>query len=374
MPLNDSDTIYADIRDLSIERLGGYLQDKAIAIKQKYATFRDNKDASIAEIHDFVKRLPSLTKEYKALYQHINIAELLKKTTDSPAFREQWQGERGMLEGESYLDAIEELICADVERQHLYKALRLLCLQSLTAGGVRSNRYDALRRLLVQTYGYDTLFLLASLEKAALLKRRELLTLDAAPVWQGICRQLKLVTEGDEDPAAIRNSIAYVTAGYAPLSARLVENLGRAAGWRGMSDVLRLLPGPMLDFTQGSRPEELADALRRSADSSAHLHSQVADMDAGGIMGAGQADRDGDDGDGSSSSGGSGHGSKKGKKVLLLLMVGGLSFLEVAALRHLSRDPRYPFHIVMASTKLCNGSQLLQSAGGVLPPSLLPQQ
>ena len=77
--LNNNDVIYSEIRNLSIERLGGYLQEKAIHIRERYTTFRDNKDASITEIHDFVKKIPKLTKEYKSLNQHINIAEMLKQ-------------------------------------------------------------------------------------------------------------------------------------------------------------------------------------------------------------------------------------------------------------------------------------------------------
>ena len=76
----------------------------------------ENKDASISEIHGFVKKIPQLTQEYKSLNRHINIAELVKQTTDSVEFREQWQGERGMLEGESYLDQIEDIISADTDR------------------------------------------------------------------------------------------------------------------------------------------------------------------------------------------------------------------------------------------------------------------
>lgn len=82
--------------------------------------------------------------------QHINIAELLKTTTDGRDFRELWQGERGMLEGEAYLDQVEDAICADTDRSLFYKTLRLLCLQSLTAGGIRSNRYDSLKRQIIQ--------------------------------------------------------------------------------------------------------------------------------------------------------------------------------------------------------------------------------
>ena len=51
-------------------------------ITHRYTTFRDNKEASITEIHDFVKKIPKLTMEYKSLNQHINIAEMLKQRTN----------------------------------------------------------------------------------------------------------------------------------------------------------------------------------------------------------------------------------------------------------------------------------------------------
>lgn len=165
--LNNNDSVYAEIRDLSIERLGAFLQERAIHIRQRYTTFKENKDAPLAVIHDFVKKLPRLQKDFKSLNQHINIAELVKTRTDSRAFRDQWQGERGMLEGENYLDAIEEMIYADsAERTELFRILRLLCMQSVTAGGIRSNRYDVIRKAIGQTYGLQHLFTLSNLERA----------------------------------------------------------------------------------------------------------------------------------------------------------------------------------------------------------------
>jgi biopolymer transport protein ExbD len=164
--LDSSDSIYSEIRDLSIERLGGYLQERAIGVRQRYAAFRENKDASISEIHDFVKKIPQLTKEYKSLNQHINIAELVKQLTDSREFRERWQGERGLLEGEGFLDQLEDLISVDVEGKNKMKNLRLLCLQSVTAGGVRSGKYDSIRRQLIQAYGYEMLYTINNLERA----------------------------------------------------------------------------------------------------------------------------------------------------------------------------------------------------------------
>lgn len=114
--LDSTDATYADIRDLSIEQLGAYLQDRAVQIKTSYSNFRDKKDASIVEIHDFVKKIPKLTSEYKYLTQHINIAQLIRQVTDGAAFRELWQMERGMMEGETFYDLIEDAICADADR------------------------------------------------------------------------------------------------------------------------------------------------------------------------------------------------------------------------------------------------------------------
>lgn len=60
--LNNSDTVFSDVRNLSVEKLGAYLQERAILIRASYASFRDHKNASITEIHDFVKKMPALTK------------------------------------------------------------------------------------------------------------------------------------------------------------------------------------------------------------------------------------------------------------------------------------------------------------------------
>ena len=161
------DPIFAGIRDLSIEGLGPFLRDRSIRIKQLYSKFRENKDASITEIHDFVKKIPQLTREYKLLSTHINIAELIKSTTDTRDFRQQWQMERGILEGEAYLDTLEfDLVACDVERFYFLKYLRLLCLISLTSNGIKTARLDSIRRLFVHVYGFQHMFTVANLEKA----------------------------------------------------------------------------------------------------------------------------------------------------------------------------------------------------------------
>jgi hypothetical protein len=85
-------------------------------VKTSYSSFREKKDASIVEIHDFVKKIPNLTREYKMLTQHINIAQIVRQVTDGKDFRELWQTERGIVEGESFVDQIEELVTCDADR------------------------------------------------------------------------------------------------------------------------------------------------------------------------------------------------------------------------------------------------------------------
>jgi vacuolar protein sorting-associated protein 33A len=329
--LDNNDLMYSEVRNLSIERLGIILQEKAIKIRERYSNFRENKDASLSEIHDFVKKIPHLTREFKYLQRHINIAGFLKSFTDSREFRDMWQGERGILEGEPYLDAIEEMICADVDRVQMFRALRLLCLQSLTAGGVRTARYEAIKRLIIQNYGYEELFTLINLERAGILKKKDLVLVDGPSVWQGIRKQLKLI----DDESSVEG-FSYVAAGYSPLLVRLVQCLGRAAGWSSIADAMRLLPGPLLEVTQSAIAEELNDAIkRRPASSGSHQQSDY------------NIDLEND--------------SLSTKRTMLVVVIGGLTFLEIAAFRYLSRDPAFPYRIIMATTKLVNGNTLLRS-------------
>jgi lysine-specific histone demethylase 1 len=61
---------------------------------------------------------------------------------------------------------IEELLASDSRRTQLLRVLRLLCLQSTTSGGIRAARYDAIRRSVAHTYGYQHLYTMSNLEKA----------------------------------------------------------------------------------------------------------------------------------------------------------------------------------------------------------------
>ena len=48
------------------------------------------------------------------------------------------------------------------------------------------------------------------------------------------------------------------------------------------------------------------------------------------------------------------------KKVMLVYYTGGVSYIEIAALRFLSRKPDFPYHILIATTCIVNGSRLIE--------------
>lgn len=79
---------------------------------------------------------------------------------------------------------------------------------------------------------------------------------------------------------------------------------------------------------------------------------------AGGALGRSEAEVIGDE---SFFAVSQGRNSADSKPIMLVFLVGGLSFLEIAAFRFLSRDPSFPYTIICATTKLINGSKILKS-------------
>lgn len=77
-------------------------------------------------------------------------------------------------------------------------------------------------------------------------------------VYPVLRKLLHLTVEDGSEVAP--TDISYVHSVYAPLSARLAQHTAQAGGWRGLADVLPLLPGPTLDQAQALPPGQ---ALRR---------------------------------------------------------------------------------------------------------------
>ncbi|KHG27784.1 Vacuolar sorting-associated protein 33 -like protein [Gossypium arboreum] len=190
VPLNSSDKLFKEIRDLNFEVVVQVLRQKATSMKQDY-TEMTTTNQTVSELKDFVKKLNSLPE----MTRHINLAQHLSTFTSKPSF------------------------LAKLDMEHTI---------------IEASSYDM--RELLHSYGFEHMATLNNLEKAGLLKKQE-----SKSNWLTVKRALQLVVE-DTDTAN-PNDIAYVFSGYAPLSIRLVQHAVRS-GWRAMEEILKLLPGP----------------------------------------------------------------------------------------------------------------------------------
>ncbi|XP_027928897.1 vacuolar protein-sorting-associated protein 33 homolog isoform X2 [Vigna unguiculata] len=238
VPLNSSDKLFKEIRDLNFEVVVQILRQKATSMKQDY-TEMTTTTQTVSELKDFVKKLNSLPE----MTRHINLAQHLSTFTSKPSFLGQLDMEHTIVESQSYdicFDYIEELIH---KQEPLTTVLRLLILFSITNSGLPKKHFDYFRRELLHSYGFEHVAMLNNLEKAGLFKKQE-----SKSNWVTIKRALQLVVE-DTDTAN-PNDIAYVFSGYAPLSIRLVQHAIRS-GWRPVEEILKLLPGPHLETKRG---------------------------------------------------------------------------------------------------------------------------
>jgi vacuolar protein sorting-associated protein 33A len=336
LAMNDSDTMFVEIRDQHVEQFGTYLQQQAKSMQATQNDFKaTGKQKELSELHQFVKQLPHLKQKFQFLSTHIHLAELIKYTTEQAIFRERWQMERTILEGDTCLDELDDLVAMSYP---LYRFLRLLCLQSICKNGINSSRYDSLRKDVVQTYGYEFVALLVNLEKAGLLRRKEaFLGMDKASAFSKVKDLLVLINaEVDTiDP----DDISYVSSGYAPLTVRLLQSA--VTGWKnGRDDILREIPGRFIDIVQLVPPEDLATTMQHP------IHT-------GGTYGS-LAPNTSNPSRALSSYG-------RVKPILIVVYLGGVTYMELTALRFLSKRPNFPYHIICCTTSILNGNTFLQS-------------
>ncbi|XP_052115312.1 vacuolar protein-sorting-associated protein 33 homolog [Arachis duranensis] len=312
VPLNSTDKLFKEIRDLNFEVVIQILRQKATSMKQDY-TEMTTTSQSVSELKDFVKKLNSLPE----ITRHINLAQHLTTFTSKPSFLGQLDMEHTIVESQSYdicFDYIEELIH---KQEPLTTVLRLLILFSVTNSGLPKKHFDYLRRELLHSYGFEHITTLNNLEKAGLFKKQE-----SRSNWLTIKHALQLVVE-DTDTAK-PNDISYVFSGYAPLSIRLIQHAIRS-GWRPVEEILKLLPGPHLETKRG------AFSNSPSFDSLSGVSTGIAKVPDGR------------------------------RALVLVVFVGGVTFAEISALRFLCSQEGMAYDLIIATTKIVNGQTLVET-------------
>ncbi|KAL0538594.1 hypothetical protein IC582_022742 [Cucumis melo] len=312
VPLNSSDKLYKETRDLNFEVVVQILRQKAMNMKQDYAEMSTTTQ-SVSELKDFVKKLNSLPE----MTRHINLAQHLSTFTSKPSFLGQLDMEHTIIEAESYdicFEYIEELIH---KQESLVKVLRLLILLSVTNSGLPKKHFDYFRREILHSYGFEHMGTLNNLEKAGLVKKQE-----SKSNWLTVKRGLQLVVE--DTNTVNPTDIAYVFSGYAPLSIRLVQQAVRS-GWRPIEEILKLLPGP---HSETKRGRFLSSSSYDSLQGASASNDKVTD----------------------------------GRRtVVLVVFVGGVTFAEISALRFLSGQEGMAYELIVGTTKIVSGNSLTET-------------
>ncbi|KAF7302551.1 hypothetical protein HMN09_00889600 [Mycena chlorophos] len=283
-----TDPLLGELRDLNFSSVGKRLNRVARRLEEDYKGRHQAK--TVAQLRDFVGKLGGLQSEHQALRLHTGLSELLVPLTRTDIFNKTLEIQQNLLasyEVNSQVAAIEDLIAQGADMQTV---LRLLCLASLTTGGIKPKTLENLKREILQAYGYNHLPLLLSLSEAPLnilipnpLPANSPLLATKYP-FTGLRKSLRLLI--DDTPEAldeVENDISFVYSGYAPISVRLVQCVAQKggvlsnpaerekekgdkqaqpqikaqahpiAGWRGFEDVLATIPGQTVDIVQSGK-------------------------------------------------------------------------------------------------------------------------
>ncbi|RKO88216.1 Sec1-like protein, partial [Blyttiomyces helicus] len=332
VPLNESDKLYSQLRNLNFAVVGGLLNQVARRIRGGYE--ERYQATTVSQIRDFVGKLGGLQAEHQSLHLHTGVTEEIRKFTMDSEFNYMLEVQQNFVAGildKRHVDYIEELID---KQAPLHQMLRLLCLHSLVDGGLKPKYYDTFRREIVQTYGYKHTLTLQNLAKTGLLRRQDNPPRNPYPQ---IRNSLRLIVDDVNEHTP--NDISYVYSGYAPISVRLVQaacqkSLGGpgsatsgakassaaqgatvpTVGWKGWEEPLRLLPGLTFEEVQRtSDPRIFANKTRNQP------------------------------------------------RTTLVLFLGGCTYTEVSALRFLSQQQEGQREYIVLTTQMINGTTLLDS-------------
>ncbi|KAG6886826.1 hypothetical protein C0992_002125, partial [Termitomyces sp. T32_za158] len=230
--------------------------------------------------------------------------------------------------------------------------LRLLCLASITAGGIKAKALESIKREILQAYGYNYLPLLLSLASPSLglLVPNPLPPLRTSNLkypFTAIRKSLRLlIDDSPEGIDEVENDISFTYSGYAPISIRLIQCVAQKGGvisnpteksandtstkqekmqahpivgWKGFEDVVASIPGETVDIVQ-------KNVAKRSPAIPSLLQAPA-------------------------------------KSTTIVFFLGGCTYTEIAAIRWVGRQNRGRKFLV-ATTGIISGASMIDSISG----------
>ena len=137
------------------------------------------------------------------------------------------------------------------DKKNLYKLINLFILETLTQGCVKD--YNALKRDILNVYGYQHVFLLRDLETIGLIKEKadaigmikekvNIKNMIMELTYPQILNKLGLINPDANDPKNKFKDCSYIFQGYCPIILRLIERAVEGK-WGKLRDVITKIPG-----------------------------------------------------------------------------------------------------------------------------------
>lgn len=363
-----TDPLFEELRDLNFSAVGKKLNKVAHRLDEDYK--RRHQAKTVAQLKDFVGKLGGLQNEHQSLGLHTRLSEMLVPLTRTTEFNKSLEIQQNLLASynvANQITAIEDMITQGAEMQIV---LRLLCLASITSGGIKTKILERIKRDFLQTYGYHLLPLLLSLAAPPLCILQPNPLPAPAPYelaaskypFVSLRKSLRLLIDDVDNVEELENDISYVYSGYAPISVRLVQCVAQKGGvlsnpaldkankpdgesadgatdvssgttkvqahpivgWKGFEDVLASIPGETVDFV----PKGLAPT---------------------GVVNPGSIVR---------------ISSREQTKTTAVFFLGGCTYTEIAAIRWVAKQNRGRRFLV-ATTGIISGRSVVESIAGI---------
>ncbi|XP_067016760.1 vacuolar protein sorting-associated protein 33B-like isoform X1 [Acropora muricata] len=310
MLLNDQDKVFSEIRDRHFSNVLGYLSQKAKEVQSGY----DKRQhlSTVRDVKQFVSgELGGLRQQHKGLAIHIGACEAVLKAKTKEDFERRLRAEHGLLEQVEDKSDIEYVENCIIKRVYVYKTMQIMCLLSLTRGGIEPKLCQTLKHRFLQSFGHEHMLTFSALKQLGLFTE-----LDAQKknLFKNLSKRLNLIPK-DAGKVDLKNptEMAYVFSGaYTPISCRLVEQV--------LSDGLPFF-------------EEISKVFGVAAFSSRMTASARSNSSASGAL--------------------------TRSKCVLVMFLGGCTFSEISAIRLLSNKLGY--RIIVGTTAIINGTRLLES-------------
>ncbi|KAI9454833.1 Sec1-like protein [Russula earlei] len=377
------DPVFAELRDLNFASVGKRLNKAARRLDDDYRDYKARNQASVSQLRDFVGKLGGLQAEHRALQLHTGLSEMIVPVTRSDIFNKSLEIQQNLLASydvPGQITAVEDLIAQGAEMQIV---IRLLCLASIIAGGIKSKTLENIKKEVLQAYGYNYLPLLLSLAAPplAILLPNPLPSSASSAVssakypYTALRKSLRLLIDGNESLDEMENDISYVYSGYAPISIRLVQCVAQKGGvlsnpannkegapeedgkkgkstflglpqahpivgFKGFEDVVESIAGRTVNITQKGAgvTNGASTTLRQWSNRSRSFLSPNASFSVAA--------------------------SGKRTTITVVFFLGGCTFTEIAALRWAGFQTQGRKFLV-ATTGMVNGGSMIESIAGI---------